>query len=92
MSKAASGFPVLSMPFCLLYGCSLGFLAAYALIWQQILKRFPLTTAYSNRALVTVFGMIWGIIFFQEKITAGMVVGSVCILIGIRIVVNADGA
>lgn len=90
MGKAASTYEVFSIPFLLLYGCSLLFLAVYALIWQQILKRLPLTTAYSNRAFTVVLGMIWGALFFQEKITVGMLLGSACILCGIRIVVNAD--
>lgn len=90
MSKAASGHPVGSISFLLLYGCSLLNLAIYALIWQQILKRFPLSTAYSNRAFTVVLGMMWGALFFHEKITVGMLLGSVFILCGIRIVVNAD--
>lgn len=90
LSKAASSCPAGSIPFLLLYGCSLGILAIYALIWQQILKRFPLTTAYSNRAFTVVLGMIWGTLFFQERITVGMLLGAACILCGIRIVVSAD--
>ena len=68
-SKSASQYPMFSGGFILYYGGSLLILAVYAVLWQQILKKFPLTTAYSNRPLATILGILLGAIFFQENIT-----------------------
>ena len=46
-SKTAAGQPFLSLKFILLYGGTLVILAVYALGWQQIIKRLPLTTAFA---------------------------------------------
>jgi len=88
--KTASFFPIQSIQFFLIYGCSLSFLVLYALLWQQVLKRFPLTTAYANRSLATVLGMLWGIFFFGEKITGNMIIGTILIIMGIQNVVKAN--
>ena len=54
----------------------------------DILKRFPLTTAFANKAVVVVWGILWGWIFFGEQITWQKVVGAAVIIAGIVIVVN----
>lgn len=92
MSKAASFYSILSVQFVVLYGCGLAFLVLYALLWQQVLKAFPLTTAYANRPFATVLGMLWGILFFGEKLSVNMLAGAILILAGIRGVVKADGS
>ena len=48
-SKLAAGYPFLSLGFCICYGTELLLLAGYAVGWQQILKRLPLTAAYSHK-------------------------------------------
>lgn len=64
-AKKASRNPSFSTGFFLFYGLTLAVLAAYALLWQQVLKRMPLATAFSNKAITVVFGMLWGAFFFQ---------------------------
>lgn len=90
MSKAAAGHSIFSWKFFSFYGLALFFLGGYALLWQQILKCFSLITAYSNRPLVTILGMVWGWLFFGESVTPQMILGSAVIIIGIRLVVAAD--
>lgn len=90
MSKVAASYTIASWKFFFFYGFALFFLGVYALFWQQILKCFSLITAYSNRPLVTILGMIWGWMFFGESITPQMILGSAIIIIGIRLVVTAD--
>lgn len=46
LSKLAAGVDFLSIEFCLYYGGVLLLLGFYAIGWQQILKRLPLTTAF----------------------------------------------
>lgn len=63
----------------------------YAVVWQQILRYLPLSVAYANKPVGLAWGMIWGALFFQEKITWNMILGSLIIFIGIYLVVTADG-
>ena len=68
-SKLAGQQPFLSFKFVLFYGLVILLLGIYALLWQQIIKRMPLTTAYANKAVTVVWGMVWGALLFQEDIT-----------------------
>ncbi len=90
MNKVAAGYAFLSWHFCLFYSYGLLFLVIYAVLWQQILKRFLLTTAYANRSLVLILTMLWGLLLFKEQITLNMIVGAAIILLGVNIVVKAD--
>jgi len=87
MGKLASGYPMLSLPFLCFYGAGIGFLLVYAVIWQKLLKRFELTVAYSNKPIVTLLGMVWGVVLFHEPLTWNMILGAAVILFGIWLVV-----
>jgi len=63
-SKLAGAEPILSFKFCLYYGMIIGILGIYAIGWQQIIKRMPLTTAFANKA-VTVVWDLFGALFFS---------------------------
>ena len=89
-SKLAGVEPFLSIKFCVYYGFIIALLGAYAIGWQQIIKRMPLTTAFANKAVTVVWGLIWGIIWFQEQITVGKIIGAVLVMIGVVIFANAD--
>ena len=90
-SKTASTKPFLSFEFCLFYGIMLLNLMVYAILWQQVLKKFPLSTAFSNKAITVFWGMLWGNLVFHETITIPMVIGCVLIFCGIILVVQDDG-
>lgn len=89
-SKLAAGTDFLSIPFCLYYGCIILLLGIYAIGWQQIIKRMPLTTAFANKAVTVVWGIIWGTIFFHEQITLGKIAGAALVIAGIVLYVTAD--
>lgn len=82
-SKLASREQFLSLRFILLYGGVVLILGIYAIGWQQVIKRMPLTTAYANKAVCTVWGSVWGILFFQEGISIGKIAGIGLIMAGI---------
>lgn len=90
-SKKAAAEPFLSLPFLLLYGGMLAILVVYALGWQQIIKRLPLTTAFANKAVTVVWGIVWGALFFGEAVTAGKLAGAALIIAGVALFVRADG-
>lgn len=87
-SKLAATNDFLSFKFCMFYGISMLILGVYAILWQQILKRFSLTTAFFNKAVTIIWGMLWGAIFFKEAITINMIIGTIVVLIGIGLVVK----
>lgn len=90
-SKMASKQEFLSFKFCLFYACIIGLLGFYAIGWQQIIKRLPLTTAFANKAITIVWGLIWGLVFFQEPITVGKVIGVILVVAGVVLYAKADG-
>ncbi len=90
LSKFAAGYDFLSWQFCLLYVGIIGILGVYAIGWQQVLKRMPLTSAFSNKAITVVWGIIWGALFFSEPITLMKIVGAVLIICGVVLYAHAD--
>jgi len=89
-SKLAAGERFLSGKFILYYAVIIGLLGVYAIVWQQIIKRLPLTTAYANRAVTIVWGIIWGVLFFHENVTPLKVVGAVIVIAGVVLFATAD--
>ena len=74
----------------LFYGLALCMLGIYAIIWQQLLKKMPLSVAYANKGTVVIWGMIWGAIIFKEEITIKMLIGSAIIIVGIVIIMLGE--
>lgn len=89
-SKLAAGEKFLSPRFILYYVIIIGLLGVYAIVWQQIIKRLPLTTAYANRAVTIVWGIIWGVLFFHENVTPLKVIGAVIVILGVVLFATAD--
>lgn len=90
LSKLAAGYPIMSLEFCVCYAGIIGLLGIYAICWQQIIKRIPLTTAYANRAVSVVWGMVWGVVVFAERLSLMQVVGGVVVLVGVVFFAYAD--
>ena len=91
LSKTASSKGLFTPTF-FLYACFvLAVLVVYALLWQQVLKRFSLVKAYSNKGIVVIWNLLWAVIFFQETITVENILGSAIIVLGI-VVVSSDAS
>lgn len=82
-SKLAAGESFLSFRFCLYYGAIIALLGIYAIGWQQIIKRLPLTTAFANKAVTTAWGLVWGLLFFHEQVTVGKLLGVGLVIAGV---------
>lgn len=82
-SKLAGRQPFLSLPFFFYYGMVIVILGIYALVWQQIIKRMPLMMAYANKAITVVWGMVWGMLLFEETITPRKILGAAVIVAGV---------
>ena len=89
-SKTAAGEPFLSLKFCLLYGALIMLLGLYAIGWQQVIKRLPLTTAFANKAVTVVWGLVWGVVFFHESVTPGKLIGGALVIAGIVLFALSD--
>lgn len=83
ISKFAAQYEFLSLPFILCYGSLIFVLGIYAVLWQQILKKIDLSVAYANKSIVTIWGLIWSVIFFNEIITFKTIIATIFIIIGI---------
>lgn len=89
-SKLAAKESFLSLHFCIYYGAIILLLGIYAIGWQQIIKRLPLTTAFANKAVTVVWGIVWGALFFGEAITLGKVLGAALVISGVILFVRGD--
>ena len=85
LGKFATRYELFSFPFIAFYCVVFAVLFVYALLWQQVLKKIPLTTAIANKSITIIWGMIFGLFFFDEKITLEMFLGALLILSGIFI-------
>jgi drug/metabolite transporter (DMT)-like permease len=74
----------------LFYGAVVCILGFYAIAWQQVLKHLPLITTYANKAITTIWGLIWGLVVFGEQITIQKVIGAIVVIIGVYLVVSGD--
>lgn len=90
LSKLAAKVVFMSIPFILLYLGIVFLLGIYAIFWQQIIKALPLTIAYANKAVSVIWGLVWGILFFHEKLTLGKLIGICLIVIGIILFCKSD--
>mgnify|MGYP004513826279 FL=1 len=82
-SKIAAGTQFLSFKFFVNYGCVLALLVLYAIGWQQIIKKLPLTLAFANKAVTIFWGMVWGILVFHERVSLGKIVGALMVIAGV---------
>ena len=59
--------------------------------WQQIIKRLPLSTAYMNKAATVIWGLIFGSLFFGERVSAPKLFGAALIIAGIVLYALPEG-
>lgn len=90
MAKKASQYGFLSKQFIMFYCLEILILGIYAVIWQQIIKKFDISVAYSNKGISIFWSLLWAVIFFNEKININNIIGAVVIIIGIMMVSSND--
>ena len=89
VAKFASAQEPFSLNFIMLYGLELCVLGVYAILWQQLIKRMELSVAYSNKAVVLLWAMVFGALLFKEQITLTKVAGILLVIVGI-VVLNSE--
>lgn len=88
-AKFASKNDFLSFKFILFYAVEIFILGVYAILWQQIIKKFDLSIAYANRSIALLWSMIWAVLFFNETVSIKNIVGVLIVIMG-TIIVNSD--
>lgn len=83
--KKASGFEFLSPSYVLWTIGAVAIMGIYALLWQQVLARTPLSTAYMFKGTSLVFVLLLSALLFGEGITLTNIIGSVIIISGIAL-------
>lgn len=73
--------------FLLYYGAEAAVLGVYAILWQQMIKKFDLSVAYANRAVALAWSLLWAVLIFREQLTAKKVAGVLFVIAG-TIIVN----
>lgn len=89
VAKFATGKELFSFPFFLFYGLEILILGIYALLWQQMIKKFDLSIAYANRAMALLWSGVWSIVLFHEMLSVKQIIGILIVITG-TIVVNSD--
>jgi uncharacterized membrane protein len=74
----------------LFLGLEVVFLGVYALIWQQVLKHFPLVTAMSSKGFVLILNLFWSVLLFHESVNVLNILGAGAIVFGIWVVAADD--
>ena len=82
-TKMASRQEVLSWSYLLWIVGAIGIMGVYALMWQQVIARMPLSTAYMFKGLSLVFVLLFSFFLFGELITVNNLLGSTLIITGI---------
>ncbi|HIV93093.1 MAG TPA: DMT family transporter [Candidatus Eisenbergiella stercoravium] len=86
MAKLASGEEPFSAPFLLFYLAELMILGIYAVLWQQMIKKFELSVAYTNRAMALLWSMLWAVVLFHDRVSVKNIIGVALVIAGTLIV------
>ena len=84
-TKYASQQEFMSLAYCLGLAGAIGVMGAYAICWQQVLKRIELSTAYMFKGTSLIFIMLLAWMLFGEQITLNNIIGACVIIIGIAL-------
>lgn len=89
VAKFATGKELFSLSFFLFYGLEIVILGVYAILWQQMIKKFDLSVAYANRAMALLWSAIWAVVLFHEKLDGKQIAGILLVVLG-TVIINTD--
>lgn len=55
----------------------------YAITWQQVIKKFSLSTAYANKSVYLLWSQIWAVVVFHENLSIQNIIGILVVLFGV---------
>lgn len=62
----------------------------YAIAWQKVIKKFPLTTAYANKSVYMIWSQVWAVVIFHENLSVQNIIGMLVVLIGVLVVLRYE--
>ena len=68
---------------------AIGVMGVYAVLWQQLIARMPISTAYMFKGTSLIFVLLFSVLLFGEAITLNNVIGAVIIIVGIILFAKA---
>ncbi len=90
-ANMASKQEFLSLKYILFFGLDFCILGVYAILWQQVIKKFQLSIAYANKAVTLLWSMLWNFIIFSLGITPGKVAGVLLVMVGVIVMNMGEG-
>lgn len=84
-TKYASQQEMGSVAYCFGLAGAIGVMGAYAICWQQILKRVELSTAYMFKGTNLIFIMLFAFALFGEPISIMNLIGAAVVIAGITL-------
>jgi len=88
-TKMASRQEMLSWPYLFWIAGAVGMMGIYALLWQQVIVRMPISTAYMFKGMSLIFVLLFSALLFGEAITLNNVIGAMVIIAGIILFAKA---
>lgn len=88
-TKMASRYGFLSWNYIVWVLGAVLVMGIYALLWQQVIKRLPLSTAYMFKGTSLVFVLLLSVLLFGEHVSFSNILGSIIIISGIAIFAKA---
>lgn len=88
-TKMAALQTPMSWPYLLWFCGAVAIIGIYALLWQQVLRRIELSTAYLFKGTTLIFTMLFAALLFGEAITIPNMIGSLIIIIGITLLAKS---
>jgi drug/metabolite transporter (DMT)-like permease len=82
-TKLASQQVFMSWRYLFAFAGAVGVIGIYAILWQQIIRRIELSTAYMFKGTTIIFTMLFAHWLFGEQITWNNIVGAIIIIVGI---------
>lgn len=94
LSKVASNimqqYGLISLPCIGIFAFMIGCLGVYAILWQKVLKKVDLITAYVNKSTTLIWSLLWSATVFHESIQWNNVLGILIVVVGIILVTSDD--
>ena len=58
----------------------------YAIAWQQVIKKFSLSTAYANKSVYLIWSQLWAVLIFKESLSINNIIGMLVVFLGVMVV------
>ena len=88
--KLGGRYPFMSPGYIAWFCLAVLILGFYAVCWQLILEKLPLTTAYLRRGFSYILIFVWATLIFHETITWKQILGIIVISIGMVISISDE--